>query len=514
MTEAIVRGSLEIWAREKPNMPAVIEGDRILTWGEWNALSDRLAEGLVRRGVGPEDIVGVRLQIRAEWPVVASAVSKIGARILVLNWRLTPEETHYVLSSSGATALICDDPEPSALVGAMRDLPIKFAASIDIEADGFVPFVSLFTDGAPARVAQGDAPLVIYTSGTTGLPKGVAGLTPSDVTRETLEYLADIAESRPHVSGEVVLVTMPMHHGAGPGLVRGSTRMGNTMIFLRRFDPVEALRLIETYRVTSWTGVPTMYKRIASLPDETLARFDVSSIRSLSVGAAPVPPSLKTWITRYFGDCLHEGYGATEVGMITATTPEMNRLKPGSSGLPHKHVSIHIRDDEGRPLPPGATGEIWVKTPVTIRSYLNAPPLDETTRDAEGYFRVGDAGYLDEEGYLFITDRVKDMIISGGVNIYPAEVEAALIRHPAIQDVAVIGIPDEEFGERVKAICELKPGRSSSEADVLRYCAEHLASYKRPKSIDFVEELPRNTMGKILKRELRAPYWADRERKV
>jgi long-chain acyl-CoA synthetase len=286
------------------------------------------------------------------------------------------------------------------------------------------------------------------------------------------------------------------------------------MVMLRRFDPEESLRLIERHRVTVWTGVPTMYKRIAGLPPPVLAKYDVSSIRMLGVGAAPVPYSLKEWIIGHFGPVLGEGYGATETGMLTALSPEMQTKKPGSSGLPHTHVHISIRSEAGEELAWGEEGEIWVKTPVVIGGYLNAKPLDAETLDANGFFRTGDVGRLDEDGYLFITDRAKDMIVSGGVNIYPAEIEAAIIRHPAVQDVAVIGIPDDEFGEQVKAFCELKPGRAAEPAEILAHCAESLASYKRPKSLDIVAELPRNTMGKLLKRELRDPYWKGRERNV
>ena len=200
--------------------------------------------------------------------------------------------------------------------------------------------------------------------------------------------------------------------------------------------------------------------------------------------------------------------------MISFLPSDMQTRKPGSSGRPYKHVEIKIRDEDGNDLAAGETGEIWVKTPVVIRHYLNSSPLGEDTLGKDGFFRVGDVGRVDEEGYLFITDRAKDMIVSGGVNIYPAEIEAAIITHPAVQDVAVIGIPDDEFGEQVKAFCELKPGRTATAEDVLAHCRPLLASYKHPRSIDFVKELPRNTMGKLLKRELREPYWKDRERKV
>jgi long-chain acyl-CoA synthetase len=192
----------------------------------------------------------------------------------------------------------------------------------------------------------------------------------------------------------------------------------------------------------------------------------------------------------------------------------MQRKKPGSSGKPFAHVTIEVRDSNGNLLPANRTGELWIRTPTTLGGYLNGKVLDNETMDANGFFCVGDVGHLDDDGYLFITDRAKDLIISGGVNLYPAEIEAAILKHPAVQDAAVIGIPDDEFGEQAKAFCELKPGQQLTTEALQHFLTDHLASYKRPKSIEFVAELPRNTMGKLLKRELREPYWKDRERKV
>ena len=514
MSEALP-GSLEHWADVKPDQTAIIEDDSALTWGEWNDLSNRLAHGLAAQGISAGDIVVTRTHIRTEWPVIRGALAKLGCQILGLNWRLTPVETKYVLSNSGANAIICDDPDPTAIASAWSELPIKLAVSIDAEAPGFVSYDSLFSHGDAPLYGKGDPPLIIYTSGTTGLPKGVVmGRPKRGEEHKLMEYMRSLGESRPQARGDVVFVTMPMHHGAGPGIIGQSLRGGNTMVFMRRFDPEGALQLIEKHKISFWTGVPTMYKRIAGLPSDVLAKYDVSSIDTLGVGAAPVPHSLKLWIADYFGDCLHEGYGATETGMMTALTPEMQKQKPGSSGYPHKHVEFRIRNDEGHDLPVGEVGEIWVRTPVVISQYLNGAPLGTDTLDAEGFFRVGDVGRLDEDGYIYITDRSKDMIISGGVNIYPAEIEAALLKHAAVQDAAVIGIPDDEFGEQVKAFCELKPGQYVDSETLLEHCKGELASYKRPRTIDIVEELPRNTMGKLLKRELREPYWKERERKV
>lgn len=513
-----IKNRLEDWAQRTPDAIAIIDGDRQLTWRQWNSLADSLAQALVERGIGSQDVVAVRLHNRWEWAVLYSALAKIDCAMVGLNWRLTPPEINYILHSAEATAFVCDDTEPAALSGAFEGMALKLCASVVADSAGFTPFAELLRAPAKPRYSRTDPKLIIFTSGTTGFPKGVVtGQVNPKAAEDLKDYLEGTRTEQATAApgeGEVVLVTMPMHHAAGPAIVRRAVSTGSTMVFMQRFDPEEVLRLIERYRVTTWNGVPTMYKRIAALPPEVLSRYDVSSIRTLTVGAAPVPWPLKVWIMDFFGECLREGYGSTETGMVTSLPPHMQRLKPGSSGKPFKGVRISIRDSEGNELPAGEVGEIWVRTPYTIASYLNAGELDSDTVDAEGFFRVGDVGYLDEDGYLFITDRSKDLIISGGVNIYPAEIETVLLRHPAVQDIAVIGIPNDEFGEEVKAFCELKPGHEVTERELLQFAADHLASYKRPRSIEFVSELPRNTMGKVLKRELRAPYWKNKERNV
>jgi long-chain acyl-CoA synthetase len=509
--------SVEHWAVTTPDQLAVVEGARTLTWKQWDDASNRLAEALAQRGVKAGDVIGVRTQISMEWAVISQALAKLDCSLLALNWRLTPVEVAFCASNSGACGILCDDAEPTPVLQALKDLPIKLAVSLEVAAPGFEAYADLLAAEPVVRNSTREAPLVIYTSGTTGFPKGVGGrpppATPEDL-KILMEYVASMREADSRYQSDVVLVTMPFSHGAGPALVRGAIAVGAKMVFMRRFDPEQALELIQKHRVTVWTGVPTMLKRLAALPEEVFARYDVSSLRQLGTGAAPVPLSIKRWVREKFGPILNEGYGATEVGMISHLSPEQEAQKPGSSGRPYRHVSISIRDENGVQLPVNQQGEIWVWTPSTITSYLNAPPLDETTRDAQGYFRTGDVGYLDEDGFIFITDRAKDMIISGGVNIYPAEIEAVLIRHPAVQDVAVIGIPDEEFGESVKAFIEVKPGHTLDPDELMEFAKGALASYKRPKSMDIVEELPRNAMGKLLKKDLRAPYWGDRERKV
>jgi long-chain acyl-CoA synthetase len=421
------------------------------------------------------------------------------------------------MNNSRAGVVICDDPQPQALLPAFEGQALKLAVSLDAAAEGFITMDALLAQAPPARrfFSTGDPPLIIYTSGTTGLPKGVVlshQIRLDDPV--TTEYLLDVRSTRQTSGTAAFLVSMPLHHGSGPGQLWSAQRSGALAVLQPRFDPLQTLQLIERHRITHWTGVPTMYKRIAALPPEVVRGFALGSLQQLSVGAAPVSADLKLWIMDHLGDCLAEGYGSTETGMITRMRPEMQRSKPGSSGLPYKNVRIEIRDPDGQLLPTGETGEIWAWTPVNIRQYLNAPPLDGDTRDTRGFFRTGDMGRLDADGYLWISDRAKDMVISGGVNIYPAEIEAALLTHPALADAAVIGIPDDEMGEQVMAFCEPKPGHQVGENELLAHCESRLASYKRPRQIRIVAELPRNTVGKLLKRELRAPFWNDRDRKV
>jgi long-chain acyl-CoA synthetase len=512
-------GSCEHWAELKPEQIAVIEGDRTLTYGAWNDAANRVANALASFGITAGDIVVARTHIRLEWAILSAALAKLGCSLLGLNWRLTPAEARHVLANSGAHALICDDADPAQLAPALAELPLKVCVSIEAPAPGFIAFDALLEADATPRFAAKDPPLIVYSSGTTGAPKGVVmgRRSPHYTEAQVAEYQRDVRHSRRSaaIEGGVTLVTMPMHHGSGPAQMWGARSGGRKIVLLRRFDPEAALALIDRHRVTDWGSVPTMLKRIAALPPDILRKYDVSSLKHLSVGAAPVPYSLKEWVLGYFGEgVLSEGYGSTETGMVTRLTPEMQRAKPGSSGTPYVHVAIDVRGPDGESLPRGQTGELWIRTPTTLGSYLNGAALGPDQLDPSGFFRVGDVGYLDDEGYLYITDRAKDLIISGGVNIYPAEIERALLGHPAILDVAVIGIPDDEFGEQVKAICELKCGHAASAAELMSFAAERLASYKRPKSIEFVAELPRNSMGKVLKRELRAPYWAGRERNV
>jgi len=290
--------------------------------------------------------------------------------------------------------------------------------------------------------------------------------------------------------------------------------LGGTVVIMPRFDPIEFLEAIERERVTSTMVVPTIVKRILALPEEVRARFDISSLRALIVGAAPFPVETKRAAVAYFRDCVYEYYGSTDAVLNTVLKPSEQLERPASCGKALPGQDIKIFDDEGNELPPGVEGNVYIASPLVAGTqYYKDPEKTERSRIGE-YMTVGDVGYLDEDGYLYICDRKSDMVISGGVNIYPAEIEQVIHEHPAVLDVAVIGVPSEEWGEELKAVVQLKPRAQASEEEIIDFCRQRLADFKRPRSVDFVAEVPRNPSGKLLKRELRERYWAGRERRV
>jgi len=288
--------------------------------------------------------------------------------------------------------------------------------------------------------------------------------------------------------------------------------LGGTIVIQRRFDAAEALGLIEKHRVTTTFMAPTLISRMLNLPEEQRSKIDHSSLRQIITGAAPCPISLKESCERYFGQVLWEFYGATETGINTVLRPEDQLRKPGSAGTAVPGQEIRLVDEEGVEVPVGMPGEFQVRNEWLAEYYNRPDATAENTHD--GFFSVGDIAYLDEEGYYFICDRKIDMVISGGVNIYPAEVEAVLFEHPAVEDAAIIGVPNEEFGEEVKAVVKLKPGATVTEAELIEFCNQRVAGYKRPKSVDFIDDFPRDVAGKTQKRRLRERYWEGVSRRI
>ena len=507
-------GSPEFWAAQRPGAPALIHGDTALTYQQWNDAADQVAEGLAQRGLVSGDRIGMRFRLSLEWFVIQRALQKLGVAQVAVNWRLTPDEAIYILRDSGAKGLACNDCDASGW--SRHDVGLLITVGQPKATSGLRYEDLLTTRVKTPRFGAARPSMVLYTSGTTGRPRGVPPVDPAtvrDVDR-LARYIRSVAGVPPYPDNPTTLLTMPIHHGAGPHIAAATCARGGTVVTLDPYEPEEALRLIETHKVQSWTAVPTMLLRIQKLPESVLGRYDLSSLKAVSLGAAPVPQSLKEWIIDRFGDdVLWESYGASEAGMITYTSPEHQLTKPGTSGRPYDGVEVAIVGDDWHRLDAGETGEIAVNTPGVLRNYLGGKALGEDVVK-DGFYRTGDVGHLDEDGFLFITDRIKDMIVAGGVNVYPAEIEKALVSHPAVIDAAVIGIPDNDFGERPLAFIIGGPCSPPTKEQLLSYLDDHLAKYKKPREFVFVDEFPRNPMGKVLKNELRKPYWQGRQRHV
>jgi long-chain acyl-CoA synthetase len=507
------QGTPEYWAAIKPDSVAVVHREQVMTYGEWNDRADRVAEGLAALGLAPGDRIGMRFRLGFEWFVLQRALQKLGVAQVAVNWKLTPDEAIYIVRDSQAKGLACNDRDASGWKA--HDLPLLVTVGQPAGTPGARYEDLLETPDPTPRFGPLRPSMVLYTSGTTGAPRGVPPLDRATADPDRLmRYAASVGSVPPHPGEAVCLITLPTHHGAGPAVATAACARGGTSVLLDPYDAEEALRLIERHKVQVWTGVPTMLLRIQSLPEDVLSRYDLSSLTALNTGAAPVPQSLKEWIIDRLGDhLLWEAYGASEAGMISYTAPEYQLTKPGTSGVPYDGVEIAIVDDQWNRMPAGKTGEIAVSTPVVIDHYLGREPLGEETLK-DGFYRTGDVGHLDEDGFLFITGRIRDMIVAGGVNIYPAEIEKVLVQHPHVVDAAVIGIPEADFGEQPLAFI-VSDGSGDLTADqIVSFLDGRLASYKKPRRFEFVDDLPMNPMGKVLKTELRAPYWQGRTRRV
>ena len=511
-------------AEAEPDRPAVIDEFAALTRTELNARVNRLVNGLRAAGVGPGDVVAVLAGNRHE-NVEAVMACGVGSWILVpLNWHLTAEEIAYILNDSGARALVADTDFAAVAAEAAKGAPgltvrLAFGGGTP---EGFEAYEDVLAAASPEEPAdQASGTYMFYTSGTTGRPKGVRSTAfavgmPVSVHASLLAGLAGML----HIpDGGVCLVNAPLYHG-GPFLFSMlPAYRGASLVMRRRFDAEEMLRLIDEYGVTTAYAVPTHFVRLLRLPDEVKAAFDGSSLRGVFHTGAPCAPEVKRQMLEWWGPVVHELYSATETGGLGCfVTGDDWLTRPGTVGRPLPVVAIEIVGDDGEVLPAGEVGTVYVRNLIGGDfAYHGAPEKTAEAHRAPGVMTVGDVGYLDDDGYLFLCDRKIDMIISGGVNIYPAEIEAVLINHPAVLDAAVFGIPHDEFGEEVKAVVQLAPGQTPSAglaADITAYAREHLGGYKVPRSIDFTDEFPRTETGKLLKRRLRDPYWADRERAI
>jgi len=498
-------------AAAMPHKPAVMLGERSLDFGALNLRANRIADVFRSLSCAAEDRVAVMSYNSIETFELASGLRRSGVVIVPVNYRLRGSEIAYVINDSGAKAVVVGPDHLDAVAAAASGLTGKphliavgqrtpqgwlaYEGLMDAASDSFVP----------GEESGGLGPSMIYTSGTTGHPKGA--WRPNGVD---LANVLQIISLFGFNQSDVHLTCGPGYHSAVSFFTALHSLLGATVILQPKFDAPDALDLIARHRVTTTFMAPILLKRLVD--EQERAARDTSSLRALLLGAAPCPYPLKVRGEAALGQVLWEFYGATETGINTVLGPADQLRKPGSCGIVVPGQEIRLVSDRGTEAAVGEPGEFMVRN-TWLAEYYGRP--DATSGSLhDGFFSVGDVAYKDDEGYYFICDRRVDMIISGGVNIYPAEVEAVLSAHPAINDVAVIGVPDDEWGESVKAVVQLQPGSPVTEQELIQFCAARLAGFKKPRSIDFVEELPRDAAGKLLKRRLRDRYWAGSGRKV
>ena len=499
-------------AAKHPERLAVIDGARSMTWEQFFRTRNRLAHALEGLGIGAGQHAIVYAHNALETMLASAALRALGAVGVPMNHRLTADEVGYILDNSDATAVFLGEAFVSMAERVRGAARVKHWITLGTERRAWASALDdLLARGDDARplapTAMGGS--MVYTAGTTGKPKGA------------LRRVMDPASILPRLAAldcldpaQVHLVAGPLYHSAPGGFALYAHMVGGTAVIMRKFDPEAALALIERHRCTTTFMAPTLLKRIVDLPADVRARYDVSSMRSLVIAAAPCPMRVKEQALALFGPVLYEFYGSTELGVNTVLRPEDVLRKPNSCGRAAPGVELAILDDDGRAAPAGTPGELFVRrySGVFDEYYRNPTATAQTARGE--WMSVGDVAWMDDEGFVYICDRVRDMVISGGVNIYPAEIEDALHRHPAVQDVAVFGVPDDEWGERLHAAVQPFPDATLTADELIAFARAHLGGYKVPRAVSFHAELPRDSAGKLLKRVLRDPYWAGRAARV
>ena len=515
--------ALGFWnlATEDPERVALVAQDgRSRTAGELLAAANQVSHGLRALGLETGDTVAVVLPNDLPMLEVYLGATQIGLYVTPINHHLVGPEIAYIVNDSDAKVFVTDERFADEIAKAMTEIDIPTTNLFAVgPIEGFRPYSEL-TAGqpttAPADRIAGSP--MHYTSGTTGKPKGVkralVDIDP-DILGELYAGFQGMFGVQP-LDANVHITGSPLYHTAVLMWTANSLHMGHTVVLMEKWTPEEMLRLIQEHGVTTSHMVPTQFHRLLALPEEVRGQYDVSSVRCMVHAAAPCPPEVKRRMIAWWGDAIMEYYAATEGGGTIITAAEWMK-KQGSVGVAWPGSEIRIYDeDSGELLPAGTEGTVYMSLALANFEYKGD---EQKTNDArrDGFFTVGDWGLLDEDGYLFLKDRKSDMIISGGVNIYPAEIEGELLTFPKIGDVAVFGIPHEDWGEEIKAVVQPAEGIEADDAlrdEIFAFCGDRLAKFKRPKTIDFSAELPRDPSGKLYKRKLRDPYWEGVDRKI
>ncbi len=506
-------------AQADPGRLGLVDAEgREFTFGEMLERANRVAHGLRSIGLTKGDNVAVVLPNVSQFLETYMAAMQIGLYITPINFHLTGPEIAYILSDAEAKAFIVGEryAKPGTEAISILEFPKSNAFAVG-KIKGMLSFDDL-TAGQPITMPEDRVAgqTMLYTSGTTGRPKGVRRPL-SDIDPDTGASLASLLAGLFDIkSGEGAhLAAGPLYHAAPLGFGTGAMHLGQAIVLMDKWSPEETLRLIEKYNITTSHMVPTMFHRLLALPDEVKKKYDTKSLSNVIHAAAPCPVDVKRRMIEWWGPVIYEYYAATEGGGTYVKSPEWLE-HPGTVGQAWPGSEIKIFDDEGNECGPNESGTVYMRTAMGQFEYYKDPEKTAESRHGD-MFTVGDIGYLTEDGWLFLNDRKADMIISGGVNIYPAEIEAALLTHPQVGDAAVLGVPNEEWGEEVKAVIEPADGVVPSPEladDLLAHCRELLATYKVPRSVDFRDELPRYPTGKLYKRLLRDEYWKDKKRKI
>ncbi|MBV9639427.1 MAG: acyl-CoA synthetase [Mycobacteriaceae bacterium] len=497
--------------------PALIlaDGDTI-SYGELYASSQRVAAVLCEAGLRRGDGVALVLPNRREFLEITWGCQLSGLYYTAVNTHFTPDEVGYVIDDSDARAVFID--VSMAELG-QRILQGNDGVDVHIEVGGSSPGWRSYVD---ALASAGDAPPasdgseMLYSSGTTGRPKAVRRPLPTDGdgswAQKVLQY--SLTQRYGMTASSVYLSPAPLYHAAGVNFTMAVHRVGAASILMPRFDAEAALRLIETHHVTHAQFVPTMFVRMLKLPVPVRRKYDVSSLRCVIHAAAPCPVDVKHRMMNWFGPIIHEYYGGTEGFAGTVIGPQEWLAHPGSVGKPFSPV--HVLSDDGTELPVGESGELYFEGGPAFE-YFKDPDKTASVSNERGWRSLGDVGYVDEDGYLYLTDRSTFMVVSGGVNIYPQEAENVLVMHPKLVDAAVFGVPNDEFGEEVKAVVQPVdgvPAGPALQAELIEYCRAHLAAYKCPRTVEFDPQLPRDPNGKLYKRRIRERYWRGRMSRI